>query len=245
MDGAALEREAKNFGIQLKKTQLEAFALFEKKLYEANKVMNLTRVPQEECWKRHFLDSLCISPLISKNAHVLDIGSGGGLPGVALAIARDDLYVTCLDSSNKSVGFLSQIFGARGSLPVLFAVILGRAEEVAHDARYREKYDIVTGRALAPLALQAELSAGFVKVGGVFLPMRTPREIQDAKNLQAQKLGMTLTDLKSISIPPLNAVRLIPVYKKQGRTPAEFPRAWAKIKTSPLGTVSAMETEEG
>ena len=72
---------ARDFGLSLTQTQLEAFALFEKRLYDVNELLNLTRIPQEECWSKHFLDSLTLSPLIPGGSTVLDIGTGPGAPG--------------------------------------------------------------------------------------------------------------------------------------------------------------------
>lgn len=232
MDGKALAENAKQFGLELTRTQLEAFALFEKKLYEANASMNLTRVPQEECWSRHFLDSLSISPLIEKGASLLDIGAGAGMPGACIAIARPDITVSVMDSANKEFRFLSSLFGGRGQLPVLYEIILARAEDAAREPSLRESFDFVTGRALAPLAIQGELSAAFVIVGGKFVPMRTPAD--SSEPFAANKLGLQLIDKTFPVIKPIAATRYLPVYKKTGKTPPEFPRAWAKIKSHPL-----------
>lgn len=233
MDGVALQRESKAFGLDLTRTQLEAFGLFERKLYEANAVMNLTRVPASECWSRHFLDSLSLSPLIPLNALVLDIGSGGGFPGACLAIARSDLRVVCMDSHQKAFVFLQSLFGSGGLLPVLYRVVLARAELAAHEPEYRERFDFVTGRAVAPLAVQCELSAGFVRVGGEFVPMRTPSD-REAARFGSERLGLQLVDLRQVRIGALGADRLFPIYKKVGQTPKDFPRPFAKIKSHPL-----------
>lgn len=230
MDGAALAEEAKKLGLDLTRTQLEAFTLFEKKLYETNATTNLTAVKPDECWRRHFLDSLAVSPLIPKNASVLDIGSGPGFPGACLAIARPDLMVTCLDSATKMVAFMRSLFSPAGSLPVLYEIIQARAEELAHTPAYREKFGFVTGRAVAPFEVQLEMSAPFVAVGGLFLPMRTPVEREAIRGSEFQKLGLQLTDLKSARVAPIGADRLFPVFSKVGRTPAEFPRKWNQMK---------------
>ena len=235
MDGKALSDEAKSFGLALTRTQLEAFALYEKRLYEANRAANLTRVPLTECWSRHFLDSLILSPLVPQGATVLDIGSGAGFPGACLAIARPDLTVTCMDSGSKAVLFLRDLFGPGGLLSVLYNVVQGRAEDAALEKRLRESFDFVTGRALAPLPVQAEVSAAFVKVGGLFVPMRTPKD-RGVVNFGANRLGLQLIEMKSLRVNPIGAVRFLPVFKKQGRTPTEYPRSWARIKSKPLSS---------
>jgi 16S rRNA (guanine527-N7)-methyltransferase len=238
MDGKALQEEAAKLGLHLSRAQLEAFGFFEAALYEANTAMNLTRVPKEECWVRHFLDSLLLSPLVPRGATVLDIGSGGGFPGVCLAIARADLVVSCMDSSGKSVQFLRTNFAPGGRLPFLMEVIEARAEVAAHDSRFREQFDFVTGRAVAPLPIQLELSAGFARVGGLVVPMRTPADREAARG-RYEPLGLQLVELRTAVLPPLRATRLFPVYRKQGRTPPEFPRSWAKIRRDPIGGVSS------
>ncbi|MCH8275050.1 MAG: 16S rRNA (guanine(527)-N(7))-methyltransferase RsmG [Armatimonadetes bacterium] len=235
MDGKALAQAARAYGVQLRRTQLEAFTLFEKRLYEANRVANLTKVPQNECWSRHFLDSLILAPLIPKNATVLDIGSGPGFPGACLAIARSDLTVTCLDSAAKAVDFMLRLFGPGGTLPVLFHIVQGRAEDAAHDAALRESFDFVTGRAIAPFPVQCELSAAFARVGGLFVPMRTPKERDEIQKFNCKGLGLRLVDLKPVRVAG-GVVRLLPVIRKQGRTPAGFPRRWARMKSQPIGT---------
>ncbi|MCW5946638.1 MAG: 16S rRNA (guanine(527)-N(7))-methyltransferase RsmG [Fimbriimonadales bacterium] len=234
MNGAALSENAAALGVQLTRVQLEAFALFEKFLYEANATMNLTRVPQDECWSRHFLDSLAISPMIPKGSNVLDIGSGPGFPGACLAIARSDLRVTCIDSSNKAVSFMARVFGPNSTLPVLYQVINARAETAAHDSKLRESFDVVTGRAIAPFPVQAEISAAFVKVGGIFVPMRTPKERDEIAKFPAMRLGLHLSEFKSVRVAALGADRLFPNFAKKGKTPGEYPRGWSKIKASPL-----------
>ncbi|MER3466717.1 MAG: 16S rRNA (guanine(527)-N(7))-methyltransferase RsmG, partial [Armatimonadota bacterium] len=174
MDGKALQAEAVKLGLHLTRAQLEAFGFFEAALYEANSVMNLTRVPKEDCWVTHFLDSLLLSPLIPNGASVLDIGSGAGFPGVCLAIARADLVVSCMDGNGKFARFLQTNFAPGGRLPFLMEVIEARAEVASHSPALRERFDFVTGRALAPLPVQLELSAAFTRVGGLVVPMRTP-----------------------------------------------------------------------
>jgi 16S rRNA (guanine527-N7)-methyltransferase len=233
VDTRSLCSAARTLGVSLSNVQLEALALFEERLYEANTLMNLTRVPKAECWARHFLDSLTLSPLIPKGASVLDIGTGPGIPGACLAIARPDLTVTLMDSAGKEIGFLRTLFGPQGALPVLFQVIQARAEDAGRDPKLREAFDFVTGRAVAPLSEQAEISAPFVKVGGAFVPMRTPNDKQAAR-FPCERLGLKLIEEHLPVLQPISATRYLPVYKKVGRTPTEYPRAWAQIKARPL-----------
>jgi len=204
--------------LDLSDEQIAAFEDFERRLYAANEKLNLTRVPREECWSRHFLDSLSISPLIPQNSRLLDIGAGAGFPGAPIAIARQDVVVSLLDSSTKHTNFLS-------ALGLDITIVLGRAEDLAHDPGHRDKYDVVTGRALAQLPIQLELSVAFAVTGGLVIPMRTENDRESAQG-DFGKLGL---ELESEHTP-----RYLPVYKKKSPTPQSLPRSWAQIKKKPL-----------
>jgi 16S rRNA (guanine527-N7)-methyltransferase len=118
------------------------------------------------------------------------------------------------------------LFLSENLLPNLEAV-LGRAE----DAQWRTRFDVVTGRALAPLGIQLELSAGPCRVGGAVVPMRTESErpIQDFG-----LLGLALEEVVIHKLPGSDAMRAFPVYRKVGPTPRAYPRRWAEIKKQPL-----------
>lgn len=205
--------------------QLAAFQTYEANLYETNEVTNLTRVAREECWTRHFIDSLLFQELIPEGASVLDIGTGPGLPAWPLAAARPDIQVTALDSNRKMLGFLRE-----NPLPNL-TVVEARAEEWGH----REEFDVVTGRALAPLALQLELSAACCKIGGVILPLRTPNDFGAIELFRGQALGIRLEKKVERMLPEVGAERLCPVYRKLYSTAAKYPRPWPEMKRAPIG----------
>ena len=208
--------------LTLTKEELERFEAFEAGLYEFNEVMNLTKVPREECWLRHFVDSLLFQDLIPYGSSVLDIGTGPGFPAWPLACARPDLIVTALDSSNKMLGFLRS-----QPLPNLI-IVQGRAEEWD----VREAFDVVTGRALAPLPIQLELSAAPCKVDGKVILMRTPAD--DLLSANFEILGLRPAGLHKRTLPGTDIVRAFPVYVKERSTSARFPRKWAEIKAKPL-----------
>lgn len=204
----------------------ERWTEYEDALYRVNETTNLTRVRREEAWARHLLDSLTVVPLIPEGAQVLDLGSGPGLPGFAIALFRPDVTVTCVDSAGKMIGFLKE-----QALPNIHAHQI-RIEE--WDSR--EEFDFVTGRALAPLPVQLELSAHLCRKGGLIVPLRTPNDVlwQDA----FAQLGIELRESRTIPIPSgdgAEVLRLLPVYAKIKSTPAKFPRTWVQMKSKPLG----------
>jgi len=210
-------------GLDLTPLQSQQFDLFEERLYEANAVMNITRVPREECWLRHFIDSLLIQDLIPWGSSVLDIGTGPGFPAWPLACARPDLQVFAIDSSNKMIGFLN-----RNPLPNL-KTLQTRAEEW----KMRDRFGVVTGRAVAPLGVQLELSAPFCRIGGLVIPMRTPTERSQCES-EVSIVGLKLTEICERALPGTEIVRLLPVYAKTSPTPEKYPRAWAEMKRNSL-----------
>lgn len=211
-------------GFPLESEQIEAFSVFEDALYRENEVHNLTRIPKEECEVRHFLDSLLIAPLIPEGSRVLDLGTGPGFPSVPLALARPDLQIVAVESSGKMLSFL------RTNAPPNLAVVNQRAEDVAE----REAFDVVTGRAVAPLAIQLEISAAWAKVGGYVIPFRTAQELKDLRPKAAGELGLKLQSVREFELEPGGPVRAFPMYLKQRATPKQFPRSWAQIRKRPL-----------
>jgi 16S rRNA (guanine527-N7)-methyltransferase len=224
MDRAAFADACASLQIELSPTQLDAFEVFEERLYAANQVMNLTRVPKDECWLRHFVDSLLIASLIPAGVSVLDIGTGPGFPAWPLGCARPDLQVTAMDSSGKMLGFLAQ-------MPLRnLQLVQSRAE----DAGVREEFDIVTGRALAPLPSQMELSAQPARVGGAVIPMRSANEREAIVASDFNTLGLKLETVEEKTLPGTDIVRVYPAYRKVRATPKQYPRRWAEIRAKPL-----------
>jgi 16S rRNA (guanine527-N7)-methyltransferase len=103
----------------------------------------------------------------------------------------------------------------------------------AEDWSIADRYDVVTGRALAPLAVQLELSSKPCKLGGFVIPMRTPADFPEMERLTSV-LGLELMRIDRRMLPGLDVERVFPVYKKVRRTPAPHPRPWAEIKRNPI-----------
>jgi 16S rRNA (guanine527-N7)-methyltransferase len=218
MDRSAFQSACKELGINLSERQLDAFQEFESALYLANAQVNLTRVSQADCWLRHFIDSLLVAEFIPANAAVLDLGTGPGFPAWPLACARPDLSITALDSNGKMLGFLRS-----QPLPNL-TVVQARAE----DKSRREEYDVVTGRALAPLAIQLELSAAPCRIGGSVIPMRTPKD--EPVPIPEVGLGLELREVFRRRLAGTEVERLMPCFEKVRATDRKYPRSWAEIR---------------
>lgn len=226
MEQAKFVATVNELGLELSEAQLEAFTHFEEALYAANDVMNLTRVPRDEAWLRHFVDCLLFQDLIPEGSSIVDFGTGPGLPAWPLACARPDLHMAALDSNRKMLGFLRT-----QPLPNL-KVLEVRAEEWG----IREKYDAATGRAVAPLGVQLEISAPVLKVGGLMVPMRTPNDREAIDSLDPHGLGLELESAVERELPGTDVVRLFPIYRKIKSTPKKYPRSWADIKRKPYGS---------
>lgn len=195
-------------------------------LYERNKVKNLTRVPREEAWTRHILDSLAMSELVSPGMTVLDLGTGPGVPGWVLACVYPEIRVVALDSNKKMVDHMRDL-----PLPNL-EICTDRAEDVARIME--EEFDLVTGRAFAPLGVFLETGCRFVKTGGMMAPFRTPNDLEEIEAFPAKVLGLALESVLKVDVPDTEVQRVFPVYRKLQRTPQKYPRTWAEIKRAPL-----------
>jgi 16S rRNA (guanine(527)-N(7))-methyltransferase RsmG len=230
-----LETHATKYDIPLTPEQLRHFALYAELLLDWNTRMNLTAITEpEEIAVKHFLDSLLLLKCteIPENESVIDVGTGAGFPGLPLKIARPDLRLTLLDSSAKRVTFLREVANALG---LEAEAIHGRAEEQGQKPEHRERYGLVTARAVAALPVLCEYCLPFVRVGGVFAALKGPgihAEAEDAK-AAITRLGGKLQAIEEIELPNLNR-RTIVLVQKISQTPAEYPRAHAKIAKRPL-----------
>ena len=223
----------------------DAFAQFENLLIEQNRIHNLTRITSpEEVRLRHFVDSLAAMDILDALAKelkrplsIVDLGSGAGFPSLALAIARPDWSFTSLEATGKKVQFQQKVCDALGLKNV--SVTQGRAEALAHELDYRQRFDVVTARALAAMPMLAELSLGFVRPGGCAIYWKGSQakdELTSAeyaiKHMKAEPQSIA-SYLLNTDDPAQNAFALI-VCAKTGSTPSGYPRPFGVIKRKPL-----------
>lgn len=209
----------------------EKLCAFARAMVKQNEVMNLTGITEDAAVaKLHLLDSLTVASCVDLSGkRLIDVGCGAGFPGVPLAIACPDADVTLLDSLGKRMLWLSQILP---QLDISAQCVTARAEEAV--ATCRESYDVATSRAVARLNILLELTAPYVKVGGLVVALKgsaAEEELQEAKNA-IKKLGLSLVEVRTFSFD--GATHSVIVLKKVSPTPAAYPRRFAKIRQSPL-----------
>lgn len=223
-------------GLSPTQGQIDQLALYCDRLLEKNQVMNLTAITDPaDVVTLHFLDSAALLPskaLTGKK--VIDVGTGGGFPGLVLKILDPTIQLTLLDTLGKRMDWLEEVSGELGLTGVTF--IKGRAEEVSHKKEFRDSYDMAVSRALASMPMLAELCLPYVKVGGLFMAMKsnkTDEEIETAEKI-IHTLGGDKPFVMDYKLPNTDVFhRIVTVYK--GRpTPKGYPRKWTKIKEAKI-----------
>lgn len=167
IDGAA------ELGAPLDGDHVDAFALHARELLHWNRSISLTTItdPRDVAVK-HFLDSLAPAPLLPENAHLLDIGSGGGFPGIPLKVLLPSLTVTLIDASRKKINFLKYVI--RSLSLTRTTALHARAESLAHDSSRRNAFDVIICRALASLGEFIPMALPLLKKDGMLISLKGP-----------------------------------------------------------------------
>ena len=225
--------ELAKLDINLTDYQLNQLEEYYNLLVEENKKYNLTSITnKEDVYLKHFYDSLTISKIIKlDNQNICDIGTGAGFPGLVLKIAYPNTHITLLDSTLKKCNFLNMVIDKLQLKNI--EVVNDRAEIYAHNNR--EKYDIVTSRAVAPLKHLLEYSIPLLKIGGQFIAMKsdTSKEIINIDNYE-KKLSIELIDKKEFKLPIEKSLRTLIKYQKKEKTNLKYPRKYSDIKKKEL-----------
>ncbi|RDI40877.1 16S rRNA (guanine(527)-N(7))-methyltransferase RsmG [Falsibacillus pallidus] len=225
-------------GISLSSKQLNQFQRYYELLVEWNEKMNLTAITdREEVYLKHFFDSVSAAFYIEEfkeNFSICDVGAGAGFPSIPLKICFPNLKVSIVDSLNKRITFLETLASELGLEGTSF--FHDRAETFGQKAEHREKYDLVTARAVARMSVLSELCLPLVKQNGLFIAMKAASaedELTDSKKAIAT-LGGKLEKVYSFKLPVEESERNIAVIRKTKITPKKYPRKPGTPNKTPL-----------
>ncbi len=234
MNEQQFKTELNKLGITLNDYQLYQLEKYYQLLIEWNQKMNLTAITKkEDVYLKHFYDSLTIVKTIdlTKIDNLCDIGTGAGFPAVVLKILFPKLKVTLVDSLNKRILFLNEVIKQLGLVDI--EALHQRAEIFA--LKQREKFSVVTARAVAPLNILSEYCLPLVKINGYFIAMKgdISREIKGIDNV-LNKLDSRLITVTKFLLPYEKSNRTLIKIKKLKITNKKYPRKFSEIKKKPL-----------
>ena len=226
-------KELTKLNITIDNNKLNMLEKYYNLLIEENNKYNLTSITnKEDVYLKHFYDSITISKIIDlDNESLLDIGTGAGFPGIVLKIIYPNLKVTLLDSTLKKCNFLNLVITKLNLKDI--TVINERAE--IYSKNVREKYDVVTSRAVAPLKHLLEYSIPTLKVNGYYIAMKSDisKELIGI-NKYEDKLNIKEIDRISFTLPKEKSLRTLIKYKKLNVTNLIYPRKYNEIKKKSL-----------
>lgn len=240
MNPEEFQQTLADHGISLTSQQMDQFADYYQLLVTTNRQVNLTRITEKnDVYLKHFYDSLTgafAEPRLQTEPLMLcDIGAGAGFPSLPLKIAFPQLKVTIVDSLNKRINFLQELVAKLGLTDV--TLIHDRAETFsAKKSVHREKYDLVTARAVARLSVLSELCLPAARVGGELVAYKASaadEELADAKGA-IQKLGGQVQKEVALTLPGTDEQRKIVIIDKVAATPKKYPRRPGLPNKKPL-----------
>jgi 16S rRNA (guanine527-N7)-methyltransferase len=231
---------ARRGGVSLSEHQTACLSRYLDLLEAGNERMNLTRITDRASAEvQHVADALTLLPFLPTGPiRIADVGSGGGVPGIPVAIARPDAQVLLIESTRKKVNFLRETVSALGLENV--RVSEERAEDAGHvkapeGIRGREQFDVALARAVATMVWLAEWCLPLVKKGGKVLAMKGPKVADElAPAAKAMRLlGGGPPVLHAVTLPGADN-HLIVEIPKIGRTDSRYPRAATQAKGKPI-----------
>lgn len=233
-----VRRDLRRLGVELDDATLAKLARYVDLLLETNRKFNLTGVrDRDEAWQRHIVDSLTLMPFlapIAAGSQLIDVGTGGGLPGIPLALARNDLRVTLLEATGKKARFCAQCAAELGLDRV--NTIHDRSETLGRDAKHRQRYNAVVCRAIGPMSTLLEYTMPLARVGGVVLAMKGPKvegELDGAADA-LDLLGRGQVQVYDAYPPDFDKHTVVVIVTKQSATEDAYPRLPGVPRRDPL-----------
>ena len=228
---------ANKLGSMLNLGRCEKFYALTERMLEENAKYNLTAITEpKKIILNHYADCAALAARLPKKAKIADVGCGAGFPTLPVAILRDDVEITAIDSTEKRVRYVAETAQMLGLSNV--TAIAMRAEDGGKSPEYREKFDVVTARAVAEMRVLTELCLPYVKVGGEMIAMKGKNaefELSSSKKAIAI-LGGVQDKCEEISLSNGEETLSHPLIyvKKKAKTPASYPRPFAQISKKPL-----------
>jgi 16S rRNA (guanine527-N7)-methyltransferase len=207
--------------------QLAQLETYYQLLIEWNEKMNLTGITERDAvYEKHFYDSLTLSHAVDLRSltSIADIGSGAGFPSMPIKIVFPHLRITIVDALAKRIKFLEAVTSALEMSEV--SCLHARAEEAGRMPEHRDRYDLVTARAVAKLAALNELCLPFARTGGTFIAMKgsdVETELEESR-YSVRQLNASISDNIRLTLPGEGSVRHLVVISKKGATPNVYPR---------------------
>lgn len=229
-----LNTGASQLDLSLSELQLDQFETYFQELADWNKRANLTAIVEYEAVQvKHFLDSLTVcltardilAGSAQASTRVMDVGSGAGLPGLALKLAFPEIELTLVESVAKKTAFLTHTMEKLGLDGV--SVHTGRAESLAREPDLRDSFDLVVVRALAKLPLLLELCLPFCKSGARLVALKHGGDWseQESATNALKELGGQIERVSTVLVEGLTDDRIVISVEKTKSTPANYPRA--------------------
>ncbi|MCR5736701.1 MAG: 16S rRNA (guanine(527)-N(7))-methyltransferase RsmG [Eubacterium sp.] len=214
-------------GISFSEKQINQFLLYYELLIEKNKVMNLTAITEfNEVIVKHFIDSLLVVKDfdLEKVETMIDVGTGAGFPGIPMKIMFPHMKIVLLDSLKKRLNFLDEVISELGLEDI--TTVHSRAEDIAKNKEYRERFDLCVSRAVANLSTLSEYCIPFVKKSGIFISYKSSTSDEEVKTAKKaiSVLGGTIISKNTIELPCSDMERVFVNIEKVNETPKKFPR---------------------
>ena len=230
-----LKKALSELNIEYTDKMITQFELYMDEILAWNEKINLTAITdRDEFISKHFVDSLLAEPMLREAETIIDVGTGGGFPGVPLAIIFPEKKFVLMDSLKKRLKVIDEVCEKTGIANV--TTVHGRAEELARSKEHREKYDICVSRAVANMSTLSEYCIPFVKKGGYFLAYKGPNsadEVNDAMNA-IDILGGRIESYIEAPFSDFEFSHHIICVEKIKETPAKYPRKAGIPSKEPL-----------
>lgn len=226
--------EAKKINVVVTDDMLDKFYKYMVGILEWNDKINVTAITDEKMFiVKHFIDSLTVARFIEGKNSIIDIGTGAGFPGIPLKIINPTTNITLIDSVNKKLNVIRDL-SEKLNLDNL-EIIHTRAEDLANNKQYREKFDVAVTRAVSNFSTIAEYMLPFVKERGIAICMKGPNykeELECAQNA-IETLGGKIEKIESLNVKD-DLERNIIIVKKISKTPNKYPRGQGKPLKEPI-----------